>query len=99
MTNKMMVAGTQTGLDTMIRGVKKMRPRMAPVRVSPARRRKTEAVMRRVKMPPRWAELGPRSWSFWRNAAEREGLWAWAWAGLGYWSAMPEGLNVVCVCV
>jgi len=89
-----MAAGTQTGLEKMMRGVKKMRPRTAPVRVRPARRRKTEAVTRRVRMPPRWAALGARSWSFRRNAAEREGLRAWAWAGLGYWSAMPEGLNV-----
>ena len=92
--NKRVPAGTHTGLDTMIKGRKNMRPRTAPATVRPVRRRKTEAVTRRGKMPASWVELGARSWSFWRNAAEREGGGAvalWAWAGLGYWSAMVEG--------
>lgn len=93
--NRKVPAGTHTGLDTMIKGRKNMRPRTAPATVRPVRRSKTEAVRRRVKMQASWVELGPRSWSFRRNAAEREGggavvLWASAMVGGVVWEKGRE---------
>ena len=50
--------GTQIGLEMIIKGEKKIMAIMVPVTVRPVRRSKIEPVMRRVKRPASWVELG-----------------------------------------
>lgn len=80
--------GTHMGLEMMIRGVNKIRPRIVAVTVRPVRRRRMAPETRSVKKPTSWVEFGACPWSLRRNVE------AFAEAGL----LVLVGLGALCGC-
>lgn len=75
MTKKTTVAiGIHTGLDMMIKGVKKINPKVATVTVKPVKSSITEADIMRVKKPTNCVEFKVRSWSLRRNVTVGFGM-------------------------
>ena len=85
-----MPAGTHMGLNTMIKGEKKIMAITVAATVRPVRRSKIAPVTRRVKRPASWVEFGAWSWYLRRNA-EDGGVVVEVGVGLGVGlSAMVE---------
>lgn len=95
MRKKKVAAGTHIGLETMIKGEKKMREITVPVTVRPVRRRKMDPVTSRVKMAASCVESGACSCSLCRNADDVVCLCVWAELVL-LRSAMGMGLGLGC---
>lgn len=97
MRKKKVPAGTHIGLETMIKGEKKMRAITVPVTVRPVRRRKIDPVTSRVKIAASCVEFGACSCSLCRNGDDVVCLCVWAEIVL-LRSAMGMGMRLGLEC-
>lgn len=65
--NRTVPTGTQIGLEIRTKGVKKIKPNIIVVSVSPVRRSKIPPEIIRVRNPTSWVELGTCSCNLRRN--------------------------------